>query len=65
MLVSRTVVDLVAGSRLHFSDRGAYGVAGDSHKWHLFAVAPAPGADGGVIPASPSAGAARELAHVG
>ncbi|HEY6362365.1 MAG TPA: winged helix-turn-helix domain-containing protein [Vicinamibacterales bacterium] len=38
VLVSRTVVDLVAGSGLHFSDRGAYRLADGLYKWHVFAV---------------------------
>jgi hypothetical protein len=39
VLVSRTVVDLVAGSGLHFSDRGAYRVAEGVDKWHVFDAA--------------------------
>src|SRR5262245_29071797 len=39
VLVSRTVVDLVAGSGLHFADRGAYRLADGLDKWHVFAVA--------------------------
>jgi hypothetical protein len=32
-------VDLVAGSGLHFSDRGAYRVAEGVDKWHVFDAA--------------------------
>ena len=39
VLVSRTVVDLVAGSGLHFSDRGEYRLADGLDKWHVFALA--------------------------
>jgi class 3 adenylate cyclase len=39
VLVSRTVVDLVAGSGLHFSDRGSYRLANGLDKWHVFALA--------------------------
>ena len=38
ILVSRTVVDLVAGSRIGFTDRGAHALKGVSGDWHLFAV---------------------------
>jgi hypothetical protein len=38
-LVSRTVVDLVAGSGLRFIDRGAYRLADGVHDWHVYAVA--------------------------
>jgi class 3 adenylate cyclase len=65
VLVSRTVVDLVAGSRLHFSDRGAHDVAEGTYKWHLFAVVPDMRDNDGVSPASPQDHAACELAHVG
>jgi pimeloyl-ACP methyl ester carboxylesterase/DNA-binding winged helix-turn-helix (wHTH) protein len=39
VLVSRTVVDLVAGSGLHFVDRGAHELADGLREWRVFAVA--------------------------
>jgi len=39
VLVSRTVRDLVAGSRLRFQDRGRHELRGVQGAWHLFAVA--------------------------
>jgi class 3 adenylate cyclase/pimeloyl-ACP methyl ester carboxylesterase len=41
VLVSRTVVDLVAGSRIAFKDRGEHRLKGISGTWRLFAAAPA------------------------
>jgi class 3 adenylate cyclase len=38
VLVSRTVKDLVAGSRLEFADRGTHELAGVPGEWSLFAV---------------------------
>lgn len=38
ILVSRTVVDLVAGSDLRFDDRGEYGLKGVPGSWRLFSV---------------------------
>ncbi|MGI8794559.1 MAG: adenylate/guanylate cyclase domain-containing protein [Acidimicrobiales bacterium] len=38
LLVSRTVVDLVAGSGLTFLDRGTRSLRGVPGEWHLFAV---------------------------
>lgn len=38
ILVSRTVVDLVAGSGLEFDDRGEHGLKGVPGTWRLFAV---------------------------
>jgi class 3 adenylate cyclase len=38
VLVSRTVVDLVAGSDLHFTDRGEYELRGVPKPWRLFSV---------------------------
>jgi class 3 adenylate cyclase len=38
VLVSRTVKDLVAGSRLQFADRGTHALAGVPGEWGLFAV---------------------------
>jgi len=38
VLVSRTVVDLVAGSGIEFEDRGAHELKGVPDKWKLFAV---------------------------
>jgi len=38
VLVSRTVRDLVAGSGLHFDDRGEHQLKGIPEAWHLFAV---------------------------
>ncbi len=40
VLVSSTVKDLVAGSGLHFQDRGAQTLKGVPGEWHLFAVEP-------------------------
>jgi class 3 adenylate cyclase len=39
VLVSRTVVDLVAGSGIDFVDRGEHQLKGVKGSWHLFAVA--------------------------
>jgi class 3 adenylate cyclase len=39
VLVSRTVVDLVAGSGLGFEDRGTHSLKGVPEKWQLYAVA--------------------------
>ena len=38
VLVSRTVVDLVAGSDLRFTDRGEHGLKGVPQPWRLFSV---------------------------
>ncbi len=38
VLVSRTVVDLVAGSGLRFIDRGEHELKGIDATWRLFAV---------------------------
>ena len=38
ILVSNTVKDLVAGSGLHFSDRGSHALKGVPGKWRLFAA---------------------------
>jgi pimeloyl-ACP methyl ester carboxylesterase/DNA-binding winged helix-turn-helix (wHTH) protein len=38
VLVSRTVVDLVAGSGLSFADRGSHKLADGLHEWRVFAV---------------------------
>jgi pimeloyl-ACP methyl ester carboxylesterase/DNA-binding winged helix-turn-helix (wHTH) protein len=38
VLVSRTVVDLVAGSGLHFDDRGMHELAEGLKEWRVFAV---------------------------
>jgi pimeloyl-ACP methyl ester carboxylesterase len=38
VLVSRTVVDLVAGSGISFDDRGEYGLKGIPQPWRLFSV---------------------------
>jgi pimeloyl-ACP methyl ester carboxylesterase/DNA-binding winged helix-turn-helix (wHTH) protein len=40
VLVSRTVVDLVAGSGLAFADRGSHRLADGLHEWRVFAVEP-------------------------
>jgi class 3 adenylate cyclase len=40
VLVSHTVKDLVAGSGLHFADRGAQSLKGVPGEWRLFAVDP-------------------------
>jgi long-chain acyl-CoA synthetase len=40
VLVSRTVVDVVAGSRLSFADRGEHVLKGIPGTWQVFAVAP-------------------------
>ena len=39
ILVSRTVVDLVAGSGIEFTDRGEHELKGVPGTWQLFAVA--------------------------
>jgi pimeloyl-ACP methyl ester carboxylesterase/class 3 adenylate cyclase len=39
VLVSRTVVDLVAGSGITFDDRGTHELKGIPNPWHLYAVA--------------------------
>jgi class 3 adenylate cyclase len=39
VLVSRTVVDLVAGSEIEFADRGEHDLKGVPDSWRLFAVA--------------------------
>ena len=39
VLVSRTVVDLVAGSGIEFVDRGDYELKGVPGTWRLFSVA--------------------------
>jgi class 3 adenylate cyclase len=39
ILVSRTVKDLVAGSGIHFADRGEHELKGVPDHWHLYAVA--------------------------
>ena len=38
ILVSRTVVDLVAGSGIAFHDRGRHVLKGVDGRWQLFAV---------------------------
>jgi class 3 adenylate cyclase len=38
VLVSHTVVDLVAGSGIEFADRGAHELKGVPRSWRLFAV---------------------------
>jgi DNA-binding SARP family transcriptional activator/class 3 adenylate cyclase len=38
VLVSRTVTDLVVGSRLEFADRGEHALKGVPGKWHLLAA---------------------------
>jgi class 3 adenylate cyclase len=40
VLASRTVVDLVAGSGITFSDRGERELKGVPERWHLYAVTP-------------------------
>ena len=40
VLVSSTVKDLVAGSGLHFEDRGEHELKGIPESWHLFALGP-------------------------
>lgn len=40
LIVSRTVVDLVAGSGLDFEDRGEYELKGVPGGWRLYAVHP-------------------------
>jgi class 3 adenylate cyclase len=40
VLASRTVVDLVAGSGISFSDRGERELKGVPDRWHLYAVTP-------------------------
>jgi class 3 adenylate cyclase len=38
VLVSSTVKDLVAGSGLHFNDRGSKALKGVPGAWHVYAV---------------------------
>lgn len=38
VLVSRTVTDLVAGSGIHFEDRGDHRLKGVPGSWHLYSV---------------------------
>jgi class 3 adenylate cyclase len=38
VLVSSTVKDLVAGSRIEFADRGEHALKGVPETWHLFAA---------------------------
>lgn len=38
IVVTRTVVDLVAGSGLRFADRGAHSLGKDQKHWHVYAV---------------------------
>ena len=38
VLVSRTVTDLVAGSGIEFTDRGAHALKGVPGEWELYAV---------------------------
>jgi pimeloyl-ACP methyl ester carboxylesterase/DNA-binding CsgD family transcriptional regulator/class 3 adenylate cyclase len=45
ILVSSTVMDLVAGAGLHFFDRGARTFASELGPWRLFAVSPAASED--------------------
>jgi class 3 adenylate cyclase len=40
VLVSSTVVDLVAGSGLEFDDRGEHELKGVGRPWRVFAVRP-------------------------
>ena len=44
LLVSRTVKDLVAGSGIQFTDRGAHALKGVPETWQLYAVEDAVGA---------------------
>jgi class 3 adenylate cyclase len=39
VLVTSTVKDLVAGSGIHFTDRGQHALKGVPDEWHLFEVA--------------------------
>lgn len=41
VLVSRTVRDLVAGSRIAFEDRGTHDLEGGAADWQLYALASA------------------------
>jgi hypothetical protein len=38
VLVSRTVTDLVAGSGIEFTERGAHSLKGVPGEWQLYAV---------------------------
>jgi len=58
VLVSRTVVDLVAGSHLHFTDRGSHRLAEGMHQWRFFAVQR--DADDVGTPSRPAASATHE-----
>jgi class 3 adenylate cyclase len=40
VLVSSTVKDLVAGSEIHFEDRGSHELKGIPGEWRLYAVSP-------------------------
>jgi class 3 adenylate cyclase len=42
ILVSRTVVDLVAGAGIEFSDRGTHTLKGVPGEWQLYALATSP-----------------------
>jgi class 3 adenylate cyclase len=60
VLVSRTVVDLVAGSGVGFEDRGTYSLKGIPDDWQLCAVAWGARSAGSQMRAGgPDAGAAR------
>jgi class 3 adenylate cyclase len=64
VLVSRTVVDLVAGSGLRFDDRGMHALAETERPWRVFAVRSEHG-ETDVSASPPAAGgrAARLLVH--
>jgi class 3 adenylate cyclase len=38
VLVSRTLRDILVGSRYRFSDRGTHELKGVPHRWQLYAV---------------------------
>ena len=59
VLVSRTVVDLVAGSHLHFIDRGSHRLAEGMHQWRVFAVQP----DGDAVGAATGPAGASTRRH--
>jgi len=37
-MISRTVKDLVAGSRIKFDDAGEYSLKGVEERWHLYKI---------------------------
>jgi class 3 adenylate cyclase len=52
VLVSRTVVDLVAGSGIQFDDRGTHRLGLDTNVWSVFAVRQKPAASNEILTTS-------------